>query len=397
MGCGVSAPKIPEQFKGRRLDQRMEKRLAAANVIAALSKSAVASPGKLLASGKGTVRFLDRQLTRTFSSMNMTGIEAARAATIAKASARQAANEAATAAIIKDLGKWLQLVQCVRVFSEMGQAEQEVVVRNAFVEVYKAGEVIYDEGQPGHDCYVVESGLVVASMHIWSVAHYNSKEWRQMRTYKAKQCFGERGLVRTEPRRLRMTCQGDVSLLRIPATTYVQCMHMKERKENLLRNVGQFETMTDDQLSKLGALLRTRSFADGESIAVEAQPAHCCWIIESGMATTSGGSGSNTFGVGSAFAERALLEDSVYEATLTAVGPVTTYQLFRQDVEAKLGQLSQLQAEQFEVRAPGPLRYQPHRTRTDDFILLYAACRWIHASYCLTFTRWAMLPGRRAY
>lgn len=48
---------------------------------------------------------------------------------------------------------------------------------------YKAGEVIYDEGDEGTDCWVLEEGTVVSSMLIPGIAGAGW-EWKETRPYK---------------------------------------------------------------------------------------------------------------------------------------------------------------------------------------------------------------------
>jgi len=177
----------------------------------------------------------------------------------------------------------------------------------------------------------------------------NKKEWREMRTFKAGMCFGDRGLLKSEPRPLRMTARTDVLAMRIPGEVFVHCVRIKEHKENLMRKVSLFETMVDDQLAKLGALISKSTFSDGEVLASEGTPASCFYLIEEGEAVaTSGGKEKGRYARGQIFAETCLLGDMKYEATLTASGDVVVYHLSRANLESKLGPLAALQAEQFE-------------------------------------------------
>ena len=56
-----------------------------------------------------------------------------------------------------------------------------------------------------------------------------------MRHYKAGACFGERNLLRTEPRHARMTCRDAAKLLRLSAETFVACARITEAKEKLAK------------------------------------------------------------------------------------------------------------------------------------------------------------------
>jgi CRP-like cAMP-binding protein len=263
---------------------------------------------------------------------------------------RERLDAEATAAIEANLSKYTRFVKYVRLFAEMGEAEVEMAARSLEVHHFKAGEMIYDEGEEGHDCWVVESGTLVASQKIWSVREANKKEWREMRTYKEKQCFGERNLLRSEPRQARMVCRSDVKALKIKAESFVACARIKEAKEDILRKLDLFETMTDDMLAKLAAIIKSAAYAEGQTIASKGEPGTACFIVVAGEATAMGGA-KTKYTKGEIFAEHILLEESPsHNATLTAASSsVEVFSLSRSDFEAKLGSLSKLQQAQFEL------------------------------------------------
>eukprot|EP00966_Prymnesium_polylepis_P079970 1852898-Prymnesium_polylepis.1 len=75
------------------------------------------------------------------------------------------------------------------------------------------------QGDEGHDCWVIESGEVVASILIPGIRFAGTWEWKQTIKYSPGRTpfFGERGLLRKEPRPARMTCLTDTKALRIVA------------------------------------------------------------------------------------------------------------------------------------------------------------------------------------
>ena len=65
---------------------------------------------------------------------------------------------------------------------------------------FKEGEIIYDEGDAGHEAYVVEKGVCVAYKYVWSTGKHefvkgrlkvktNLKEWKEMRRCQARQVW----------------------------------------------------------------------------------------------------------------------------------------------------------------------------------------------------------------
>lgn len=161
----------------------------------------------------------------------------------------------ATAEIPKNIEKYTNIVRSVNLFSEMGDAEIEAAALALQVKHFKDGEVIYNEEDEGHDAWVIESGIVVASILIPGIRFAGTWEWKETRKYSPSGTpfFGERGLMRKEPRTARMTCRGDVKALRIVSETYIQCARIREYKENFIRGCNVFETMTEDQIGKIGA------------------------------------------------------------------------------------------------------------------------------------------------
>ena len=83
------------------------------------------------------------------------------------------------------------------------------------------------------------------------MVYSNKKEWKETRSYKPGRFgsyFGERALIRTEPRNLRITARTDCKLVCIQARTFVTCARIREKKEDLIRGVQLFEQMTDEQV-----------------------------------------------------------------------------------------------------------------------------------------------------
>jgi len=267
---------------------------------------------------------------------------------------RDAEDEALTKQIANNMEKYCNIVRKVTLFSEMGEAEIEAAAAALQVKLFKKGEIVYDEGDDGHDCWVIESGEVVASIMIPGIRFAGTKEWKQTIMYSPDRTpfFGERGLLRKEPRPARMTCMTDVKALRIVAETFVECSRIREHKENLIRGVQLFETFTDDQVGKIAAVIKRNHIKSGERIVVQGDPGPSVYLLEHGECSVSV-NGTETYRLkpGQLIDQRALLEDGyIREATVVAIGDdVDVYELSRKDFEAKLGPLSVLQTEQYEA------------------------------------------------
>ena len=344
MGCGSSVA------LEKRLNERALTRgaLSAFGAVKSAASNAASTVGQALSPGmlrRSDTVILDGK-TGTFKrrSEEQLGESVQRDAT------RLAEDAKATAKIVDDFGRYCDLVRGVRLFSEMGVSEVEMLARSLRAQHFRAGEMIYNEGDHGHECWIVESGEVMAWQTIWSAAYANVKEWREMRAYRPGQCFGERGLVRSEPRQARMVARTASRLLKVTADTYVACVRACEQKEDLLRKVALFSTMTDAQLGKVVSLLTRTTFGDGDVLLQKGEACTSVLIIESGEASGEAvgeAAGSKRYRAGEAVGASALLEGGACDATIRAVGEVAAYHLSREQFEARLGQMATLQAQQF--------------------------------------------------
>jgi len=266
---------------------------------------------------------------------------------------RDEQNQQATAEIASNLTKYIKILKDVSLFSEMGKGEHEVAAQALECVFFKAGEVIYDEGDEGTDCWVLEEGTVVSSMLIPGIAGAGW-EWKETRPYKPGNFgsyFGERGLRRGEPRPQRMTCRTDVKALRITQKNYIACARIREYKENLLRGVQLFEQMTDEEIGKLAAVIEPVHYSAGEKIISQGAPAVGIYLIESGEVLESNAPpppffASRTYRLGEIFGESALKSDAPHSTTVSAVGEVSCFYLSRESFETQLGPLADLQRAQ---------------------------------------------------
>lgn len=258
----------------------------------------------------------------------------------------------ATAAIPEQLDKYKKLLKCVALFKEMGDQEVEAAAQEMHIRHFSAGEVIYDEGSLGNEAWVLEEGKCFASKQVWSAAYANVKEWKELRTYKPGEFgsfFGERALVRSEPRNLRITCRTDVKVCRIDASTYVTCARIREAKEDLIRGIELFAQMTDEQMGKLAQVMVRQAYADGETLLAAGAPADTIYLVASGETSApADGDGKPAKILGEAcLSAGGDGAGASVGATITAKGEVTVYAITKADFEAKLGQLPTLQAEQY--------------------------------------------------
>ena len=286
---------------------------------------------------------------------------------------RRVGDQEATALVPQNVERYKKLVKKVNLFSEMGLAEIEAAASQLLVRTFQRGEIIYDEGDAadadglkldkdgkptkdrGGGCWVLEDGEVVASVLIPGVAEAGTWEWKETREYSAKSrvatFFGERGLLRNEPRPLRMTCKTAVKALRITSDTFVACARISERKEGLIRGVALLEQCTDAQVAKIAAAITRREFREGEEVTKQGEVDSVAYLVEKGeLLATVGGEEKRRYMEGSFFCDEALYADAPAEATVTAVGDACVYALSRADFEARLGDHRKLNTILYQIR-----------------------------------------------
>ena len=271
----------------------------------------------------------------------------------ASRAARRELDLQSTSAILTDLSKYIGILRNISLFDELGHEELENAARALEVRHFSAGEMIYDEGDRCNDCWVVEMGTVVRSMLIPGIAGAGI-EWKETRPYKPGRFgsyFGERGLRRGEPRPARMICRTDVKALRVTQENYVKTARMREYKEDLLRSIGLFAQMTDEQIGKLAAVLEKREYGKDEQIVSQGDLGDALWLVESGEASTHPPPPwlptTKTYKHGDILGEMNLIKDVPADATVTSMTEsVVVYKLSRADFEARLGSLIELQEQQ---------------------------------------------------
>lgn len=243
----------------------------------------------------------------------------------------------------------MKLLSGVKFFAAHDHGELLEAAQRLEVRHFKADAVIITQGDEGDACYVVQSGRCFAT-----VAGQGEVEW-----YGVGGFFGERSLLHREPRAATIIASTDVSVLRLDKADFGDWMRERENKESLIREQKFFESMTDVQIAILAGIMHEKSFSVGERIIKQGELGHHFFVIRQGecVATIrhckSSGDDSEfdqevkRYVAGDIFGEKALLEQTVRAATVSAVGDVILFEISQSDFESKLGHMSQLRAEQY--------------------------------------------------
>jgi putative ABC transport system ATP-binding protein len=113
-----------------------------------------------------------------------------------------------------------------------------------------------------------------------------------------------------------------------------------------LYGLAAFEGLTAAELAHIAERMRTRRFARGDVIIRQGDPGETFYLVRSGsvdVTRRSGPAGAEdhvtTLGPGTCFGERALIEDELRNASVTAAEDVEVYVLAKTDFWKLLGQI----------------------------------------------------------
>lgn len=239
-----------------------------------------------------------------------------------------------------------QRVRELAVFRHLEEAEIREVARRLQLVRYLPGDVIIRQGEEeASEFFIVDHGR--CSAHV-----QDAEGMREVREYSPGEGFGERALLRDEPRAATVLADEEAAVFRLHRDDFVAVIRDRDHKEELIRGAKLFETMTDEQVHQLSSLLKMKTFKAGTDIIKQGDPGAEFFILDSGecvAVVTSGKSSQEVmrYSAGDLFGEKALLESAPRGATISAETDVVTYTLTREDFEAKMGPMSQLKAESY--------------------------------------------------
>jgi len=234
----------------------------------------------------------------------------------------------------------------VKLFQNFGELEIEECAKVLELVTYSAGQHIIKQGDEGFDCFIVDAGECFAQIQIRG-------RWQEVVKYEPGGFFGERALLRKEPRAATVTARTDVKLLRLSREEFVSMIAERDHKENLIRQLKEFDTFNDHQVATLAGSFERRWLEDKEIIFTQGEPGHHFYLLEDGecVATVKDLEGNEhqvkRYLPGELFGEKALSDASPRAATVTAVGNGKVLQLSREEFEKRLGPLSELKAEAY--------------------------------------------------
>eukprot|EP00931_Biecheleriopsis_adriatica_P005047 TRINITY_DN106610_c0_g1_i1.p1 TRINITY_DN106610_c0_g1~~TRINITY_DN106610_c0_g1_i1.p1 ORF type:complete len:829 (+),score=157.64 TRINITY_DN106610_c0_g1_i1:27-2513(+) len=242
-----------------------------------------------------------------------------------------------------DVERCKELMKGVKLLETLGEKEICELANQVEVRCFKSGDQIITQGEEGLDCFFVDSGKAYAQIKV-------GDEYKEVQQYEAGHFFGERALLRSEPRAANVIARTELRLFRVSREIFVAVINDRNMKEHLVKNCKLFENMTDEQVAKIAGAFQRQLFKSGDKIVVQGEEGHSFYLLEAGeckasITTAAGTQEVKEYAAGDLFGEKALLENAPRVATVTAMTDVVTLVLSRDVFEAKLGKLSQLTAE----------------------------------------------------
>lgn len=245
-----------------------------------------------------------------------------------------------------DLKTEIALLKRVKLFSTMGVVDIEAAARLLERREYQEGDIIIQQGEPGTEFFIIEDGEAVASVQMDGYID-------EVKRYVTGGAFGERALLRNEPRAATVTCRSVVQCLVFSAASFKKMIDERDLREELLRGVKILETLSEEQIAAAGAALSRRAYKKGEVIIRQGMPGHELFIVDTGTCAASVETGYKdvqevrTYKRGDFFGEIALMKNVPRAATITAIEDAECLVLSRDNFEKRLGPLSLIREEQY--------------------------------------------------
>lgn len=177
------------------------------------------------------------------------------------------------------------------------------------------------------------------------------KDGKLVQTVTEAMSFGELALMYNAPRAATVTAKSPSKLWLLDRTTFKSILMdttIKKRKlhTDFLLNVPILASLTDNERSTVADALKKEKYLDGEVIIKEGDPGDCFHIVEEGncvcLKAASGDKPVMEISAGSYFGEIAILMDKPRQATVIAVGAVSTLTLERNTFKRVMGPLEEI-------------------------------------------------------
>jgi len=237
------------------------------------------------------------------------------------------------------------------------------------IESFKHGQCIFQQGDIGRSGYLLLEGCVdicVDDMDEGADNLFTRRDstgaapnrGRLLTTVHKGRFFGEITMLWGVRRTKSAYANGPSMTAKLKRDCYTALvtrgqMLARTKREEILRRVEVFETLSQEHISLIADALDRKTFEKGDKIVRQGEPGKEFYVVLTGECVAEGETGSRAetsdvqeygrYGPGDLFGERALLHKTLRAATVTATTKVEVLCLKRSKFERMLGPLHMLQ------------------------------------------------------
>ncbi|XP_065189775.1 cAMP-dependent protein kinase regulatory subunit-like [Sycon ciliatum] len=222
-------------------------------------------------------------------------------------------------------------------FAHLDENERSDIFDAMFAQHFYEGEIVINQGAPGDNFYIIESGEV----GVW-------KNHTFLATLSSGASFGELALIYGTPRAATVKAKTDLSLWCIDHNSYRRILMgstIRKRKmyESFLEKIPLLESLEKWERMTIADALEQVTFSDKQVILRQGESGEEFYMIIEGTAVVTQDTDSETgvvvgkLGPSDYFGEIALLLQRPRAATVTSQGPLRCCKLDRTRFERVLG------------------------------------------------------------
>ena len=172
-----------------------------------------------------------------------------------------------------------EVLQANPLFSDLESVQLQQLIAVLLVVECKAGQTVIQEGDYGHNLYIVESGEYGVPNTV------RSKEPRRM--YTQGESFGEVALVHNVPRTATITCVKEGTLWALDRESFQKIILSTKRnffdtRLQMVKMCKVFASLTDKQMSLIASELQEVAVEEGVRIVAEGDLADSLYLIKEG-------------------------------------------------------------------------------------------------------------------
>lgn len=222
-------------------------------------------------------------------------------------------------------------------FVHLEAQEKELLVRTMYPVVYKAGDMIFKQGEDGAVLYFIDHGDVVCLNH-----ESGSDVEEPAHTYRPDDLFGELAMLYNAPRTATCCAASDCRLYALDRKAYKfilmkTSIQRQSQNKALLQNVDILKQLTETELLEMSDAMLEVAYENGDVVCRQGDMGSNFYIIKQGAVTcTQLDAQGNQLEVahlmaGDYFGEIAFFKSKPRQATVVATKNIGTLRLLTLD------------------------------------------------------------------